>query len=322
MGHLGRCINLARELERRGTSVGFLINDDESAKARVSASGFDYSVCAIDDSAGVKKCGNAVVLDTKEDVGARVAQLKESGRRVFVIENLTAVDDSDAVIIPAPVFEGKAVPRKVFAGARYVIMGDNFKKVRPKRMAHYTVPLRVLVTMGGADPNHLTRLVTDVLKDVPGIEVTVVIGPAASVAPAELERLVEGAATPFTFVTGTDDLAPYMKRAHIAFTAVGTTVYELAYMGVPSVVIANYESDETYMEVFAAMGISESLGYYGNVRGRDIVEAVRNFIKDPSMWKAMSRSCAVMTDGRGASRIADVIETVCSASAGAKAAAS
>ncbi|MFQ5736265.1 MAG: PseG/SpsG family protein [Thermodesulfobacteriota bacterium] len=307
MGHLARCVNLARELEMRGIRSGFLVNKDAAAAGRLSQEGLDYLYCALDDMGGVDLTRATVVIDTKRDVSAQVSALKKAGRQVITIENLSAVADSDAVVIPSPVFAGTQVRGKVFAGAEYVIMGKGFIEARKGlKRRRYTRPLKVLVTMGGADPNNLTGFVVDVLKDVRDIEVTVVIGPACR-SHKRLENLTRGMATPFTFVTGVTDLAPYMRQAHVAFTAVGTTVYELAYMGVPSVIIANYESDRDYLRVFEALGISESLGFYRDVRGRDIVEAVRTFLKDPSICRAMSGCALEMTDGQGAARIADLI---------------
>jgi len=310
MGHISRCVNLAIELASRGVRSGFLINDDDAVKSRLDAESIEYRVCPINGPGAAKLSDTVVVIDSKKDLSVPVKELRAAGRKVVVIEN-TTTDDAHAVIMPSPVFDGAYGKEGFFAGAEFVIMGRNF--VRARRGAappRHGVPLRVLVTMGGADPNNLTEFILNALCDVKGIEVTAAVGPAVKPS-RKLTALMKERSGSLNFITGVTDLAPLMKRSHIAFTAVGTTVYELAYMGVPSVIIANYESDADYLKVFEALGFCESLGFYKNVRAGEVVRAVRMFIKDRGLWKAMSRSAIELTDGGGAGRIADKIERLC-----------
>ena len=98
-----------------------------------------------------------------------------------------------------------------------------------------------------------------------------------------------------------------MSTADIAFTALGITTYELAYMGVPSVIIANFRSDEKYLNVFKKLGISLPLGYYNDLTGGDIRRAAGMFVRNKSMLKSMSQKGKRLIDGYGAKRIADII---------------
>src|SRR3990170_1232571 len=112
---------------------------------------------------------------------------------------------------------------------------------------------------------------------------------------------------------GTEPLvhsAPLMRASHIAFTAVGTTVYELAYMGVPSVLIGNFESDAQDLATLHELGISRSLGYYRDLNPADISEAAESFRDNPASWTEMSLKARNLTDGDGASRIADLIRSL------------
>ena len=312
MGHVSRCVNLAIELAARGVRSNFMINDDEAIRSRLEAESIEYDVCAINGSGDAKLPEAVVVIDSKKDLSARIKELKAAGKRVVAIENTTA-EGADAVVMPTPVFDGAYERDGFLAGAEFVIMGRNFIEARSSaKPPSHGMPLRVLVTMGGADPNNLTEFVLEALSDVAGIEVTAVVGPAAKPS-RRLAALMKERSGALNFITGVTDLAPLMMRSHIAFTAVGTTVYELAYMGVPSVIIANYEDDADYLRVFDALGFCESLGFYKNVRGGEVVRAVRMFLNDSTLWKAMSRSAIELTDGNGAGRIADKIELLCNA---------
>jgi len=311
MGHVARCVNLAKELGARGVPCSFMVNDDPAVRSRLLTESLACEVRPLSCTDALKLKASVVVIDSKKDISGVVKVLKAANKKVLVVENTTA-DEADAIIMPTPVFDGAYGQAGFFAGAEFIIMGRNFVEARKAaRPLRHATPLRVLVTMGGADPNNLTEFVVDSLSHVKDVHLTVAVGPAARPS-KRLAGLMKEHTETMRFVTGITDLAPLMARAHVAFTAVGTTVYELAYMGVPSVIIANYESDADYLKVFEALGFCESLGYYKNVRGGEIVRAVRTLIKDSGMWKAMSRSARDLTDGKGAVRIADRIEGLCS----------
>ena len=307
MGHVSRCVNLAIELAARGVRSNFLINNDEAVRSRLEAESIEYAICPDNSPGAAKLCEAVVVIDSKKDLTALVKELKAAGKKVVVIENSTT-EDADEVIMPSPVFDGACGQDGLSAGAEFVIMGRNSVKARVNaKPPGHGEPLRILVTMGGADPNNLTEFVVEALSEVKGIEVIAAVGPAAKPS-RRLCSLMKERSGALSFVTGITDLAPLMMRSHIAFTAVGTSVYELAYMGVSSVIIANYEDDADYLKVFEALGFCESLGFYKNVRGGEVVRAVRMFIKDKNLWKAMSKNAKDLTDGNGAGRIADRIE--------------
>jgi len=312
MGHLVRSINVALVLERRGVRVGFMVNDDTSAAGRLDDAGLDYVTVPLDGPPySIDRAGDVVVLDTKRDVGALVGELRDGGRRVALVENPTA-SEADRFIVPSPVARGfqDIAEERLSAGAEYIILGENILKARastPK--TEWSLPLKVLVTMGGADPFDLAGLVARGLLDLDGIEVTVVLGPACDTS-ERIKRLAAAGKGRMRTLTGVSDLAPLARTSHVAFTAVGTTVYELAYLGVPSILVANYEDDSEYLSAFEDLGISIALGYYGSLDPARIAAAVEEFKCARPMWETMSEKALGLTDGRGAERVAGMIEAL------------
>ncbi|MBI5469317.1 MAG: hypothetical protein HY891_09325, partial [Deltaproteobacteria bacterium] len=148
-----------------------------------------------------------------------------------------------------------------------------------------------------------------------GIEVTVVMGPASSPSPF-LKRFMETGNPAFRFLYDVADMAPLMRSCHIAFTAVGTTIYELAYMGVPSVIISNYPWDDRDIRELKDLGISFGLGYFKDVTAPMIRGAVKSLMKRASLLDLMSRKAYSLTDGRGALRIAHIIAALAAKDSG------
>lgn len=305
MGHLSRCVNVARALQRLYVPINFLVNDERPVRSRLEAEGFDYAVAPIGEAFSGAVTGEVAVIDTKKDLKGIAVALRGSGRKVVAIDNTTA-PEADSVVIPSPFFGGER-RKGVAGGSEFLIIGENFQRERGLSFRRGGLsPFKVLVTMGGADPCNLTELVVEALKQLSGIEVTVVMGPASRPSPY-LKRFIASGNPAFRFLFDVADMAPLMGSCHIAFTAVGTTVYELAYMGVPSVIISNYPSDDADIRKLKDLGISFGLGYFKDVTAPMIRGAVKSLMKRGTLLDLMSRKAYSLTDGRGVSRIAGII---------------
>jgi len=312
MGHLSRCVNLARALKRLCIPAKFLVNDDASVIRRLEAERLDYATASICDETAAAVGDEVVVIDTKKDLKTITALLKESGKKVVSIDNDTAYG-ADAIIIPSA-FYRKGRSAGAVGGSEFVIIGENFQRERRSILVkRESAPFKILVTMGGADPYNLTELVVNALERIDGLDVTVVMGPAFRESPF-LKKFIAANNPSFRFLFNVADMAPLMSACDLAFTAVGTTVYELAYMGVPSVIISNYPADERDMAELKDLGISFGLGYYKDVTAPMIRGAVKSLMKRATLLDVMASRARSLTDGLGGSRIADIIAGLCSSS--------
>lgn len=219
---------------------------------------------------------------------------------------------ADIVIYPTVIFENnldwEGFSGKVYYGADYVPIADSFVKAG-KQVAGKELqpPYSVLITMGGSDPNHLTGRIVSALLDMPQkLHLKVVIGPAFSFDDI-LDKIGKQGHSNVEIIREADDLSAVMTESHIAITALGTTIYELACMGVPSIIIANYRTDDKAMRLFESLGIAMPLGYHEDVTRDGILMAVETFIKDRKIYEEMSEKCRLLIDGHGAERISDIV---------------
>ncbi len=307
MGHIMRSVNLGAALRDIHVPVTFLVNDEAPVKLVLREKGFDYRISPITEDVLLWPVTDVVVLDTKKDVSALIELLRGDGKTVVLLDNTTdAAGAADMVVVPSPFFNTDSVGN-VIGGPGYMIIGENFKRARGASVElKHALPLRVLVTMGGADPNRLTEKIVEALWDVDDIEATVIIGPAFPKT-RKLAGLKRRKDRRFTFLEGVKDLGPLMASAHIAFTAVGTTINELAYMGVPSIIISNYVDDAPDLVELEMLGIALPLGYHAEVVPADIRDAVERFVEDSEYWEEMKYRAASLTDGHGARKVAEII---------------
>ena len=307
LGHLMRSINIASMIQSFGIHVRFFVNNDRAVLTRLAATGIIYSVANFGDSVMPSSDDDIFVIDTKKDITEVIRRLRDGGKKTVVIDNPTAVDFADASIIPSVMVSPQSGKGAVYAGSRYIIIGRHFINTRSemKKMSH-VLPLKVLVTMGGADPFNLTDFVLNALASARNIEVNVVIGPSMKSGQTMTEAQ-RSSTTRIRHYTGVNDLSFLMSNSHIAFTAMGTTVYELAYMGVPPIIIGNYETDTEEIKKLAALGFCVGLGYYRDLIAADVREAVRSFTENRKHWETLSGAGTRLTDGLGALRIARII---------------
>ncbi|HDH04206.1 MAG TPA: hypothetical protein ENH01_00620 [Nitrospirae bacterium] len=105
-------------------------------------------------------------------------------------------------------------------------------------------------------------------------------------------------------------MALLMSESDIAFTAFGITLFELAYMGVPSVVIANYREDKEDMAAYDKLGIGIPLGFHEEIDGNNIRNAVESFLHKRELLNEMSKTGKTLVDGNGVERIVNIIENI------------
>ena len=318
MGHVVRSLNIASQLRKTGLKPSFIINPDETTQKRVMMEGFTFITNTFDanfkgSSLDLLSGTGVVVIDTKRDVSEIVQSLSTKGIKVMLVDNTTPASEyADMVIIPSlipPAFEepSNIESNRVFSGSDYLILGDNFLKVHKEHSSgSYALPLRVLVTFGGADPNDLTSMVVDALCNIKDLDVTVVIGPAF----AKRDPYAFSSDCPHVHcVSGLRDLAPLMKKAHVAFTANGTTIYELAFMGVPSLLIANFEADLKELEAYEDLGISKGLGLFSDLTPETIQRSLAGF-SSKGFLETSSKKARILTDGLGATRVAALVASL------------
>ncbi len=317
LGHVARSIALADALSRLGVPVNFIINDCDAVTVLLESTPFTYTLCGIDDFRPSLDIGSVVVVDTKKDFTPLALFLKEAGKSIIAIDNLKLNALCDSVIVPSVTFDrarwvecGEDLPVKgvssLYGGSDYVIVAQSFLKRRSGARVFTRTPLNILVSMGGSDPNGLSELLVKTLPGIDGIEVSIVVGPAVEISET-LRAVIDAPPENFSFVSGVKNLAPLAASADLVFTALGITVYEIASIGVPSVLIGNYGDDVEEMSKLESMGICRSLGFYKDVTDVAIKKIVRFFRDEREELALIGAKAMAIVDGRGAERIAGIL---------------
>ena len=166
-------------------------------------------------------------------------------------------------------------------------------------------------SVGASDPFHiagsmLKRLcASDDWKDV---SFHVLTGPM-HVHRAEL-AVMAGKDSRIVLHEQVSDMAALMSTCDLAFSAGGTTLYELCAVGVPSV---SFSMADNQLPGVKAFDDANLIPWAGDIRDNEIfyddaVEKLTALLKNPDARKKQSDRMRMAIDGAGARRIADAIQ--------------
>jgi spore coat polysaccharide biosynthesis protein SpsF len=320
LGHLFRTMAVADAVRTlAGMSVLFLHNGAEAVSRLLEALRFDHR--SLDDGphgrlelsrllARLEGAGPMVyIADSKEDLREEITLIRTHGIPVVLMDNMTPARlSADTNIYPVAHFDHTSLDWTGYGGE--VLGGGDWVPVA-RRIVDARTDLRsaeeresILVTMGGEDPNGLTLRVMRVMDDIdPATEVKVVLGFAFGFK-AEAYQLNKRMGDRFTIIENVADMEKHMAKAGLAITALGTTIYELAFLGVPTIVISNYREDARDERILNRLGWVTALGFHAGLSDPGLRESIVSLWQDPMRRAAMSSRGSNLIDGRGAERIA------------------
>ena len=216
------------------------------------------------------------ILDTSEQ---EILILKDTGIRVVNFEDL----GSGAVCTDLTINELYDVPKfvgnNVLWGRDYFFVRDEFLSAHPNKFSHTVSD--VLLTFGGTDQHDLSRKSYRSIRSLcesQSINIHIVTGPgyrnyeelAAEVTGDDLVYL--------THATGV--ISSIMGKVQLAITSNGRTVYELAHMNIPSIVISQHDRECTHAFAREENGVTPLDLYEENVTERKAIEEFEKLVFD------------------------------------------
>jgi spore coat polysaccharide biosynthesis predicted glycosyltransferase SpsG len=193
-------------------------------------------------------------------------------------------------------------------GAEWVLIHPSVRAARTARRPGAGPAQRVVVATGGSDPTNVAARALDWLNHLSGsIAVDLLVGAANPRGPDLVARAAR--AKHATTVWSQPEAFPQrMARADLAVATFGVTAYELAFLGVPAVLVSHNDENAVAAGRYAACGAGVDLGLIATVQDAHAAEQVEQLLTDGALRRRMSETGRRMVDGRGAERIADVIQ--------------
>lgn len=185
------------------------------------------------------------ILDTKEGY---VKELKRKGITVINFEDLGEGAKKADLVINA-IYPEKELLSKHYFGQKYFILRDEFFLHSGRRLSERVET--VLITFGGVDPNNLTEKTIHSIYNYckeQRISIKVITGFGYK-KHQTLKRF-----TDIQIIENVSNISDYMYESDLVFTSAGRTVYEIASLGTPAIVMAQNERELTHFFAYEKYG--------------------------------------------------------------------
>jgi spore coat polysaccharide biosynthesis predicted glycosyltransferase SpsG/CMP-N-acetylneuraminic acid synthetase len=228
---------------------------------------------------------------------------------VNLVDTLDDLDVTEhyAQVIVSVMNDDRETPEGFYGGPAYAILRSHFREGTQEKEIR-AEPKRVLLSFGGSDPQGLTLKAARALQALPtDVEIVAVAGPAFSYR-AEFEALAKTLARRVPLIHQAEGhIADLMFDADVVVGSGGMSVYEIAALGTPGIVLGQNVKEDRRMREFSRHGTLEYLGLGTEVDEATIAHAVAGLLHDPARRGEMSARGRALVDGWGAVRAADLV---------------
>ena len=251
-----------------------------------------------------------VVLDGYHFDSVYQQQVKKLGPWLLVIDDMAHLDHyyADIVLnqnVNAEQLSYSCEPyTHLLLGTQYALLRHEFWSWRAWRREIPKVARKILVTLGGGDAANQTLKVIQALQriEVDGLEVRVVVG-ATNPHFQTLQAAADKATFPIQLIQNVIDMPELISWADTAISAGGSTCWELAFLGLPSLLLILAENQRQIAEGLDRYGAALNLGWYAEVDELDLARVLNILILDPVRRGTISEAGQRLVDGVGVSRI-------------------
>ena len=322
LGHFMRCFALAEAWIESGGSARFVMTETAPAtESHLRSIGADAARLTARPG-GREDARETVAFAAREGADWIVADgyefgpeyqqaLRAGGQRLLFLDDDGRHPryEADLVLNQNPhaaetLYPARAGHTRLLLGPRHALLRRQFRDSAPPIRSFPPTARRILVTLGGADPDNVTQLVIGALQALADsdLEVIVLVGASNPRGP-QLAAAAAAAPTPITLRHDAKNMPELMAWADLAISAAGSTALELAYIGVPMLLLILADNQAPGAERMHRAGAARSLGWARELSSAALAEAVRQLISAPDERARLARTAQALVDGRGAPRV-------------------
>jgi spore coat polysaccharide biosynthesis predicted glycosyltransferase SpsG len=320
LGHLIRCVAVAKELQRQNQIIFATTKDDTNSY--IKEAGFEIfsqekNEIEEDFLNRIRSIlnPNIIVIDKKYPYSLNcLDHLKQNKSKIIMIDNICeGLSVCDEIIFPN-VHLDKSVLKKYLSekqinqiktGPEYVILRDEILALKGNIGYKLHNPPNIVVTTGGTDPEGVLLKLIPWLKEMDlKANILILIGKTFKYKD-ELGKLIINLPNNF-------QVLPYsleeFKKADIAICTFGVTIYEMIYLQIPTICISHSRENAQSAKILKERyGIIEDMGFIENLNLQNLYLVFKKLLVNKIYYQNIRRKCSKIIDGKGAKRIGEII---------------
>lgn len=192
---------------------------------------------------------------------------------------------------------------KLLLGTNYTMMREEYRDIQEKVINKES--LDIMITVGGSDDKGITNTICDYVKDLK-FKFQIIIGPGFK--EENINKLIERENLKSNIkLYFNANMIEVMNKCDMAISACGSTLYELAACGIPTLGIVIADNQKQIADELHKVGFIENLGFYNELDREVLAETIFELCKNTKKRSEMSKKGISIVDGKGAERIVKIL---------------
>ncbi len=306
MGHIYRALQLAYGMIDH--EVCFLTRADKKiGLEKIKESNFPFLTFKSEDDFWIKieqYRPDIIINDILDTELQYIEALKEKNFFVVNFEDLGQGAMIADVVINS-LYDEKYKLTNHYWGKEYYCLRDEFRIVKPRTISKEVK--KILVTFGGTDPNNYTLRIVKLLSSLMGsFKIEVILGLGYQEKELLKKTLNDSGITNVKVFKNVKNICLHMCNADLIFTSAGRTVYEIASIGVPCIVLAQNNRELHHTFASSENGIVNlKLGY--EVSDEEIIQTFHEMVHNYPIRKRNQELMLAANLTTGTSNVFEVI---------------
>ena len=322
MGHLSRCLELARNLKRIQVTSYFLISKNSSISQLIHDAGFFVVEISDNTSSNRNELSYILKICNKEKFDCFIIDSRKKRTESFfkklnkicktvVIGNDTHLANLNANLIVLPEIKQQYPnsflnkPTKMLVGSEYALLG------RLKQLKKIKRDNSILISMGSTDKRGFTKKTITAFKKAKfKFHAKIIIGRFFKESEEILKSIEKDKR--FTIIKNKNNLIPFMQTSKMGIFTMGVTTYEALFCGIPSLIISHSKENDLAARKLSSLNCIHYLGYYKSIDFNNIPYTSFELMKNLKLQTKYSKNGQHLVDGKGSERVAKKIAEIIS----------
>jgi len=197
---------------------------------------------------------------------------------------------------------------RLLLGTKYALLREEFWPWQGFKREIPEVARKILVTLGGGDPDNVTLKVIEAIKrlNMPDLEVQVIVGPSNPRIDILRDSMLS-TPCPMRFIQNASNMPELMAWADVGILAGGSTCWEMAFMGLPCLLITIADNQIGIAEGLDMCGAAVNLGWHENISEEQITQALNEIIQSYPERLHLSKKGRRLVNGNGCKNVINLM---------------
>lgn len=324
-GHVMRCLALAQAWQDVGGQVAFVMAEVTPAiEERLRSE--NMSLHRIDGPPGSDldraqlmeltcNCHPSFIVVDGYRFGATFEKaLKNETHKVLLIDDngLCGCYSADFVLnqnmhAAENLYQKREEYTRLILGTKYALLRREFIGAHSHRHIP-EIARKLLVSMGGSDPENVTLRVMEAIEkvEIAGLEVTILVGGSNP----HLTWVSETAAKSrhsCRILHNLSNMRDVILWADLVISAAGSACWEYCALGLPAILVVVAENQAPNAQALATAGAVKLVSAGARFRVAEMAEQITCLANSPQERQALSQTGSTFVDGEGASRVVSIL---------------